>query len=211
MLDNDRLVSDEMNSQADRLLGQNLGHFLFQRLAEFQQVRARLHPDRECDGGLAVEAKQRRRRIGVAARDGCDICQREEPVVDPEIDRLQAFLGCELTVDPHADALRSLLEYARGRDGILRLQRGDDRTGVEAERRDLPGRKFQEDLFILRAENVDLADIRDRQDFCANVLDPIAQLPLAQAVAGEGVDVAEDVAEAVVEARPDRPLAGNRP
>ena len=52
VLDNDRLVSDEMNSQADRLLGQNLGHFLFQRLAEFQQVRARLHPDRECDGGL---------------------------------------------------------------------------------------------------------------------------------------------------------------
>src|ERR1700676_1757505 len=195
-----------MNSQADRLLGQNLGNFLFQRLAEFQQVCARLHPDRERDGGLAVEAKQRRWRIGVAARDGCHICQWEEPVVDPEIDRLQAFLRYELTVDPHADALWSLLEYTRGRDGILRLQRGDDGTGVEAERRDFPRRKFQENLFILRAENVDLADIRDGQDFCANVLDAIAQLALGQAVAGESVDVAEDVAEAVVEAGSYDPL-----
>src|ERR1700682_3382060 len=100
-----------MNSQADRLLSQDLRHFLLQRLAELQQVRAGLHPDRERDGGLAVEANQRRRRIGVAARDGCHICQREEPVVDPEIDRLQAFLGRELTVDTHSDALRSLLEY----------------------------------------------------------------------------------------------------
>ena len=66
-----------------------------------------------------------------------------------------------MTVDPHADALRSLLEYARGRDGILRLQRGDDGTGVEAEGCDLPGRKFQENRFILRAEDIDLADVRD--------------------------------------------------
>src|SRR3984893_15520354 len=195
-----------MNSQADRLLGQNLGNFLFQRLAEFQQVCARLHPDRERDGGLAVEAKQRRWRIGVAARDGCHICQWEEPVVDPEIDRLQAFLRYELTVDPHADALWSLLEYTRGRDGILRLQRGDDGTGVEAERRDFPGRKLQEDHFILRTENVDLTDIRDGQDFCANVFNPIAQLALAQTVAGERVDVAEHVAEPIVEEWPDDSL-----
>src|ERR1700726_3841154 len=143
MLDNDGLVSDEMNSEADRLFGQNLRHFIFQRLAEFQQVRARLHPDRECDGG---------------------------------------------------------------RDGILGLQRGDDGTSIEAERRDLPGRKFQEDLFILRAEDVDLADIRDGQNFCANVLDAVAQLALGQAIAGESVDVAKDVAEAVVEAGTYDPL-----
>ena len=111
-----------------------------------------------------------------------------------------------MTVDPHADALRSFLEHAGGRDGILRLQRGDDGTGVEAERRDLPGRKFQEDQFVLRAKDVDLADVWDRQNFCANVFDPIAQLPLGQTVAGEGVDVAEDVAEAVVEAGTYDPL-----
>src|SRR4029077_14224148 len=86
----------------------------FQRLAEFKQVRARLHPDRERDGGLAVEANQRRRWIDVAACDGCHIRQREEAIVDPEIDRLQAFFRCELTVDPHADTFRPLLEYARG-------------------------------------------------------------------------------------------------
>src|SRR4029077_15372489 len=97
-------------------------------------------------------------------------------------------------------------ENTGGRDGILRLQRGDDCTDVEAERRDFPGRKLQKNLFILRAENVDLRDIRDSQDFRANVFDAIAQLPLAQTVAGERVDVAEDVTEAVVEARPDHAL-----
>ncbi len=117
-----------------------------------------------------------------------------------KIDRLQAFFGCELTIDPHADALGSVLKHTGGRDGILRLQRGDDGTDVEAERRDLPGRKLQEDQFILCAENVDLADVWHRQNLGANVFDPIAQLPLAQTVAGEGVDVAEDIAEAVVEA-----------
>jgi len=45
VLDNNGLVGDEMNSQADRLLSQDLRHLLFQRLAEFQQVSARLHPD----------------------------------------------------------------------------------------------------------------------------------------------------------------------
>jgi len=34
----------------------------------------------------------------------------------------------------------------------------------------------------------------------------VAQLTLGQAVAGEGIDVAEHVAETIVEARPDHPL-----
>ena len=52
----------------------------------------------------------------------------------------------------------------------------------------------------------DFADIRDGQYLGADVLDLVAQLALAQAVAGEGVDIAEDIAEAIVEARPDHAL-----
>ena len=48
--------------------------------------------------------------------------QREEAVVDPQIDRLQALLRGELAADPHADALRPCLEHAGRRDRVLRLQ-----------------------------------------------------------------------------------------
>ena len=181
-------------------------HLLLQRLAEVEQVGAGLHADGERDRRLAVEPEQRRGRIDIAARDGGDVGQRKEAIVDAQVDRLQACLRGELAVDPHADPLRPGLDHAGGRDRVLRLQRGDDGVDVEAERRDLAGREFEIDHLVLRAEDVDLADVRHGQHLGADVLDVIAQLPLAQAVAGEGVDVAEHVAEAVVEERPDHPL-----
>ena len=62
---------------------------------------------------------------------------------------------------------------------------------VEAEGRDLAGGEFEIDHLVLRAEDVDLADVGHGQDLGADVLDVIAQLTLAQAVAGEGIDVAD--------------------
>ena len=44
-----------------------LSHLLVERLAELQQVGARLHADGEPDRRLAVEAEQRLRRVDVAA------------------------------------------------------------------------------------------------------------------------------------------------
>ena len=74
---------------------------------------------------------------------------------------------------------------------------------VDAERGDLAGRELEIDHLVLGADDIDLADIRYGQDLRPGVFDIIAQLPLAQAVAGEGVDIAEDVAEPVVEERSD--------
>ena len=70
VLDDHRLIRDQMDSHADRQVGCNLRHFLLQSIAELQEIGARLHPDGESNGGLTVEAKQRRRRIGVTARNG---------------------------------------------------------------------------------------------------------------------------------------------
>ena len=177
-----------------------------QRLAEFQQVGAGLHPDGEPDRRLAAEAEQRRRRVGVAAGDGGDVAQPEEAVVDPEVDAAQAFLGRELAADPQADALGPGLDHAGRGDGVLRLQRLDDRLLVDAERGELAGREFEVDHLVLRADQLDPAGVRHRQDLGAHRLDVVAQLALAQAVGGEGVDVAEDVAETVVEGRADHAL-----
>ena len=83
------------------------------------------------------------------------------------------------TAHPHADALRPVLEHARRRHGILFLQGGDDRVDVEAKRRNLAGRKFEINHFILRAENVDFADIGNGQYLGTNIFDVIPQLALA--------------------------------
>ena len=203
LFDDLRLVGDEMHAHADREIGDDLGHLPLQRLAEVEQVGTGLHADGEPDRGLAVEAEQRRRRILIATGDGRDVGQREEAVADAQIDRLEALLRGELAGDAHGDALRPGLQHAGRRDRVLRLQRGQDGALVDAQRRDLAGGEFEIDHLVLGTDDVDAADIGHRQHLGANLLDAVAQLALAQSVAGEGIDVAEHVAEAVVESRPD--------
>ena len=67
LLDDDGLIGHEVHADADRQLADDPVHLLLQRLAELQQVGAGLHADGEADRGLAVEAEQRLRRVGVAA------------------------------------------------------------------------------------------------------------------------------------------------
>ena len=86
LLDHGRLVGDEMHADADRQLAHDLAHCAAQRLAELEQVAVGLHADGEADRRLAVEAEQRLRRVGVAARDGGDVGQPEEAVVDAQVD-----------------------------------------------------------------------------------------------------------------------------
>ena len=95
-----------MHAYADRQVGKDLRHLLLQRLAKFQKIGARFHSDRDGDGGLAVEAKQVRRWIGVPSRNSRHIRQCEEAIINPKIDCLEAGLRCELAADPHADPLR---------------------------------------------------------------------------------------------------------
>ncbi len=134
--------------------------------------------------------------------DGRDVGQREEAVVDAQVDGAQAFFRAELPADANGDALRPGLDEARGGDGVLRRQRVGDGLDVEAQRRDLAGREFEIDGLVLLADQIDAADIGHGQDARAREFDLVAQLPQGQAVGGEGVDIAEHVAEAVVEERP---------
>ncbi len=62
----------------------------------FRRFDVRLHADGKADRRLAVEAEQRGRRVGIAARDGGDVAQAEEAVVDPQIDGVKAVLRSEL-------------------------------------------------------------------------------------------------------------------
>ena len=91
LLDDHRLVGDQMHADADRQLADDPVHLVVQRLAELEQIGAGLHADGQPDRRLAVEAEQRRRRVGVAAGDGGDVAQAEEAVVDAQVDRPAGF------------------------------------------------------------------------------------------------------------------------
>ena len=74
------------------------------------------------------------------------------------------------------------------------------------EARQLLGRELDVDALVLRAEDVDLGDVRQLQELLADVVDVVPQLPVREAVRGEAVDDAVGVAELVVEAGADDAL-----
>ena len=123
--------------------------------------------------------------------------------VGDEVDVQQVLLGIERARDPQRDLLVTGLQDARGPDRILGLQRRDQRRIVEAEGGEPLGRELEKDLLVLGAQDLDLRDVGHQQEAGAHVLDVVAQLALGEAVGGEAVDDAEDVAELVVEAGAD--------
>ena len=91
-------------------------------------------------------------------------------------------------------------------DGVLGLQRGDQRGAVDPEARQLLGRELHVDALVLGPENVDLRDVRQLEELLADVVHVVPQLPMGEPVRGEAVDDAVGVAELVVEAGADDAL-----
>ena len=173
---------------------------------ERQDVAARAHGDREPDGVLSVDAEHRLRRVGGAARHARDVAQADHPAVRDEVDGQDVLLGPERARDADEDLLVPGLHHARGGDGVLGLQGGDQRGAVDPEPRQLLGRELDVDALVLRPEDVDLRDVRQLQELLADVLDVVPQLPMGEPVRGEAVDDAVGVAELVVEAGADDAL-----
>ena len=199
LIDDGGLIGHPVHIDTNWQIRHHAFHLRIQRLAEMQQVRAGFHADCKADGRLAVETEQRGRRIDITAPDRRYFRQREKAVVDAQVDRPQTVFRRELAADAKRHALRSCIDEAGLGDGILRLQRLDDGLLINAERRDLSRGKFQIDRLVLCADDIDLADIVDGQDLGAGIFHQVTQLPLAETVAGEGVDIAINVAETVIE------------
>ena len=176
---------------------------LFHVAAERQNVAAVAHGDGEADRRLAVDAKHRLRRIGIAAPDGRDVAQPDQPAVGQEVDVEKVRFRSEGAGNAEQDLLVAGLERARRTDRVLSPQRREQRRAVDAEPGQLLGRELDIDLLVLRAEEFDLRHVRNLQKTRADVLDVIAEFPVTEAVGGEAVDQPERVAEVVVEAGSD--------
>ena len=200
----DRLVGHQHGLDADRQVGLDVGHLAAHVLAQRQDVAGVPHRDGEPDRRLPVDAEHGLRRIDGAAAHGGDVAQPEDAPADDDVDRLDVGRGIERAGDAQEDALLLALDRARRAHDVLRLQRGEDGTHVQAQSSQALGRELQVDLLVLRAEHLDLRDVRDVQQPRADRFHVVAQFAEAEAVGGEGVDDAERAAEVVVEERTRR-------
>ena len=124
------------------------------------------------------------RNIGCAGSAGPrvtrgDVAEPDHPAVGDEIDRQDVLLGPEGARDADEDLLVAGLHHALRRDGVLGVEGGDQRGAVDPETRELLGRELHVDALVLRAEDVDLRDVRQFEELLADVLNVVPQLPLA--------------------------------
>ena len=126
-----------------------------------------------------------------------------------EVDRQKVLLGPERARDADEDLLVPGLHDAGGGDGVLGLQRGDQRGAVDPEAGQLLGRELNINALVLGPEDVDLGDVRQLEQLLADVVHVVPQLPVGEPVRGEAVDDAVGVAELVVEERGRRMPCGS--
>ena len=201
-----RLVRDEVEFDPDgQALHQESGGFV-EALAEGEIVAARGHIDADADGGLAIDAEHLGGRIAVAGTDLGDIGQLVEAAVHPKVEVRDALRGQESAGDVDENVLPRRVDDARGHHGILLGDRCQHVIEAELEIRELLRREVEIDLLVLIAEDLDLAHVRRAQELGARGFGEIARLARREAVVGDAVDDAEDVAELIVEEGANHPF-----
>ena len=167
VLDHHRLVGNQRDVDAERQVGHGGVERGLHVAAERQNVAAVAHGDGEADRRLAVDPEHRLRRIGQDAAHFGDVAQPDQAAVRQEIDVEQVVFGPERAGDADRQLFVAGLDRTGGNHGVLRLQRGDQRGAVDAEAGELPGREFDIDLLVLRAEDLDLGDVGNLQQLAS--------------------------------------------
>ena len=193
------LIGDELELDADRQALHQTVCGRVEAFAEGEIVAARAHVDADADGGLAIDAEHLGGRIGIAGPNLGDVGQFVELPVDRKVEvgnALRREQGAG-DVDQHVLALR--VDDARRHHRILLGNCREYIVEIELEVCQLLRREVEIDLFVLIAEDLDLADVRCPQELGPSDLGEIAGFPRAETVIGDAIDGAEDVAKFVIE------------
>ena len=145
-----------------------------QAFAEGEIVAPVAHIDADADGRLAVDAEHLGRWIAIAALDLGDVRQLIEPTVDPEVEVRDA-LGLQQSagnLDKHVLVRR--VDDAGGLDGVLPCDRREYLVEVELQVGEPLRGKAEIDLFVLVAEDFDLADVVRSQELGPRSLGEVA-------------------------------------
>ena len=201
------LVGDLAELDAHRQIGAQLAHAGIQVAAQLQHVAVAHHRDGNADGIPALIAHHHGGRILIAAGDAGDVPQADDASPHGQSQRLDSLHVVELAahVQPHAAGV-GVQGAGRGHQ-VLGLHLAGDGLGRQAQPRQACGRQGDVDLFGLHTHQLHLGHVGHVQQLVAHVLGVAAQPRHVDAVAGHGVDGAEDVAEFIVE---ERPLDGRR-
>ena len=99
------------------------------------------------------------------------------------------------------DAVGRGVEHAGCGDRVLRGERLHDLRGLDAEQREPRVRHLDVDLLVLLADEIDLGHAGNAQQLGADAIAELLQVAIAEALAGDRVDIGVRVAELVVEER----------
>ncbi|MNZ67009.1 hypothetical protein D3C78_852440 [compost metagenome] len=176
--------------------------FAVQRLAEDENVAARLHRHGDADGILAHEAHARRRRVVEATVHVGHVADAEGAVADADGEPADVVDRVEAPGNPQLHAVAVSLEEASSGDRVLLLQRLLHRGQRHAEGGQLGIRQVDPDLLVLQADQFDLADVLDALQLQLQTVGVVLQHRVVETLAGQRIDIAEGGAELIVEERP---------
>ena len=199
-----RLIGDAVEIESDRQCAAQALHGVVEIAAEQKDVAAVAHRHGDAERILAFVAHARLLRIAVAALHVGDVAKAEQLSVRADGNVADRFDRIERTGRTQIDAIGRRLETARCGDRVLRFEHFLHLIETHAERGEFGVRQFDENLFVLQADQIDLRHVRHAQQFELDAFGVIAELRVVVAFAGQRVDVAERIAEFIVEERPDR-------
>ena len=168
------------------------------------------HVDANADGGLAIDAEHFGGRIAIARADLGDVGQFVKPIVDREVEVGNALRRQQGAGDVDEHVLARRVDDARRHHRILLGYCREHIVETELEIGELLRREVEVDLFVLVAEDLDLANVRRAQELGPSDLCEIAGFARAEAVIGDAVDNAENIAELVIEEGADNALREGR-
>ena len=181
-------------------------HGLRDVVPERQDVAALAHGDGEPDGVLAVDAEHRLRRVGGAARHARDVAQADDAAVAT---KLMARSPARTGTRPRRGrgSSRPGLHHARRRDGVLGLQRGDQRGRGRCRGRPAARSRTRRRRARPARPMMSILEMSGSWSSCLRTSSTWSRSSRSgEAVGGEAVDDAVGVAELVVEERADDAL-----
>ena len=193
-----------MQFQADRQLLAQTGQSRVQIPPQAQDVAALDHRHRQADGIVAQVAHARRRRLDGAAPDPGDIAQAEQFVTGPDRHVGNRLHRVEGAGDAQVDAVAAAFEKAGRNDRVLGLQRRLQLRLADPQTCQLGLAELDVDALVLDPEQLHLGHVGQTQQARAQALGPVFHRTGVKAVTGQREQVAEGVAEFVVEEWPDR-------
>ena len=170
--------------------------------AEGNDVAPLGHGHAQPQGILPLKAEARRRRLDKSAGHSSDVADAELPAPRPDArlaDRLDRIVGPAGT---QVDALVAGLEIAPRGHRVLARQGVGHRLHVQPQGGQLGVRQLHVDALLLLADQIHLGHTGHPQQLGTDAVAFGLQLGIVEAIAGQGVDVAEDITELVIEEGP---------